>query len=48
MVNAARELKLAGYGVLRFGAVGLQPLTANAAVRAFFEALFKRYVIPTS
>lgn len=48
MVRADRELKLAGYEVFRFGAAELQVPTAKADVRAFFEALFKRYGVPTS
>jgi very-short-patch-repair endonuclease len=47
MVRADRELKLAGYEVFRFGAAELQP-TTKADVKAFFEALFKRYGVPTS
>lgn len=43
MVKADRELKLAGYEVFRFGAAELQAPTAKADVKAFFEALFKRY-----
>jgi len=48
MVRADRELKLAGYEVFRFGAAELQVPTAKADVKAFFEALFKRYGVPTS
>lgn len=48
MVKADRELKLAGYEVFRFGTAELQPPTAKADVKAFFEALFKRYGVPTS
>ena len=46
MVRADRELKLAGYEVFRFGAVELQAPTAEADVKAFFAALFKRYDVP--
>lgn len=48
MVRADRELKLAGYEVFRFGAAELQASTARADVKAFFEALFNRYGVPTS
>lgn len=48
MVRADRELKLTGYEVFRFGAAELQAPTAKADVKAFFEALFKRYGVPTS
>lgn len=48
MVRADRELKLAGYEVFRFGAAELQALDAKADVKAFFEALFKRYGVPTN
>ena len=48
MVKADRELKLASYEVFRFGAAELQEPTAKANVKAFFEALFKRYGVPTS
>lgn len=48
MVKADRELKLAGYEVFRFGAAELQAPTAKADVKAFFEALFKRYGVPTN
>ena len=48
MVRGDRELKLAGYEVFRFGAVELQALTAKADLKTFFEALFKRYGVPTS
>ena len=48
MVKADRELKLAGYEVFRFGAAELQASTAKADVKAFFEALFKRYGVPTN
>lgn len=48
MVRADRELKLTGYEVFRFGAAELQMPTAKADVKAFFEALFKRYGVPTS
>jgi very-short-patch-repair endonuclease len=48
MVRADRELKLAGYEVFRFGAAELQAPTAKADVKDFFEALFKRYGIPTN
>ena len=48
MVGADRELKLAGYEVFRFGAAELQAQSAKADVRAFFEALFKRYGVPKS
>lgn len=47
MVQADRELKLAGYEVFRFGAAELQTPTAKADVKAFFEALFKRYGVST-
>ena len=43
LVKADRELKIAGYEVFRFGAAELQDPTAKADVKAFFEALFKRY-----
>ena len=43
MVMADRDLKLAGYEVLRFGAAELQQPTAKADVKSFFDALFKRY-----
>ena len=46
MVRADRELKLAGYEVFRFGAAELQTPTAKNEVKAFFEALFKRYGVP--
>ena len=48
MVRADRELKLAGYEVFRFGAAELQAPDAKADVKAFFEALFKRYGVPTN
>jgi very-short-patch-repair endonuclease len=48
MVKADRELKLAGYEVFRFGAAELQAPTAKADVKTFFEALFKRYGVPTT
>lgn len=48
MAKADRELKLAGYEVFRFGAAELQIATARAEVKAFFEALFKRYGVPTN
>lgn len=48
MVKADRELKLAGYEVFRFGAAELQVPTAKADVKAFFEALFKRYSVSTN
>ena len=48
MVRADRELKLAGYEVFRFGAAELQEPTAKADVKAFFEAVFKRYGVSTS
>lgn len=48
MVRADRELKLAGYEVFRFGAAELQESTAKADVKAFFEAVFKRYGVSTS
>lgn len=48
MVKADRELKFAGYEVFRFGAAELREPTANADVKAFFEALFKRYGVPTN
>lgn len=48
MVRADRELKLAGYEVFRFGAAELQAPTAKADVKDFFEALFKRYGVPTN
>ena len=48
MVRGDRELKLAGYEVFRFGAVELQAPAAKADLKAFFEALFKRYGVPTS
>lgn len=47
MVRADRELKLAGYEVFRFGAAELQAPTAKVDVKAFFEAVFKRYGVPT-
>ena len=43
LVKADRELKIAGYEVFRFGAAELQDPTAKADVKAFVEALFKRY-----
>jgi very-short-patch-repair endonuclease len=43
MVKADRELKLSGYEVFRFGAAELQTPTSKADVKAFFEAVFKRY-----
>ncbi len=43
MVRADRELKLTGYEVFRFGAAELQLPSAKTDVKAFFEALFKRY-----
>jgi very-short-patch-repair endonuclease len=46
MVRADRELKLAGYEVFRFGAAELQTPTVKADVKAFFQALFKRYGVP--
>lgn len=46
MVKADRELKLAGYEVFRFGAAELLQPTAKVDVKAFFEALFKRYGVP--
>ncbi|MCK6405052.1 MAG: hypothetical protein L6Q60_03435 [Rhodocyclaceae bacterium] len=48
MVKADRELKLAGYEVFRFGAAELQAPTTKADVKAFFDALFKRYGVPTN
>lgn len=48
MVRGDRELKLAGYEVFRFGAAELQMPDAKANVKAFFNALFKRYGVPTS
>lgn len=48
MVKADRELKLAGYEVFRFGAAELRVPTAKADVKAFFDALFKRYRVPTN
>ncbi|WP_374608880.1 AbiJ-related protein [Diaphorobacter nitroreducens] len=48
MVKADRELKLAGYEVFRFGAAELNVPTAKDDVKAFFEALFKRYGVPTN
>lgn len=48
MVKTDRDLKLAGYEVFRFGAVELQAPTAKADVKLFFEALFRRYGVPTS
>lgn len=48
MVRADRELKFAGYEVFRFGAAELQAPTAKADVKDFFEALFKRYGVPTN
>ena len=47
MVQADRELKLAGYEVFRFGAAELLAPTAKADVKVFFEALFKRYGVST-
>jgi very-short-patch-repair endonuclease len=47
MVQADRDLKLAGYEVFRFGAAELQASTAKADVKAFLEALFKRYGVST-
>jgi len=48
MARADRELKLAGYEVFRFGAAELQSPAAEADVKAFFEALFKRFSVPMS
>jgi len=48
MAKADRELKRAGYEAFRFGAAELQASTAKADVKAFFEALFKRYGVPIS
>lgn len=48
MVKADRELKLAGYEVFRFGAAELQANSAKMDVKAFFEALFKRYRVSTN
>ena len=47
MVKGDRELKIAGYEVFRFGAAELQAPTAKADVKGFFDALFKRYGVPT-
>lgn len=47
-VRGDRELKLAGYEVFRFGAAELQTPDSKANVKAFFNALFKRYGVPTS
>ncbi len=43
MVAADRELKLAGYEVLRFGAEELQGDAGRKMVKSFFDVLFKRY-----
>jgi hypothetical protein len=43
MVAADRDLKLAGYEVYRFGAAELNGDHGRERVRAFFEALFRRY-----
>lgn len=43
MVKSDRHLKLAGYQVFRFGAAELASDTDKVKVKAFFEALFKRY-----
>jgi very-short-patch-repair endonuclease len=48
MAAADRELKLAGYQIFRFGAHELLGDSASAAVKTFFEALFKRYGVPVS
>ena len=48
MVKADRELHLARDEAFRFGATDLQEPKAKANVKAFVEALFKRYGIPTS
>ncbi len=45
MVAADRELKLAGYNVLRFGAEELLRPDAMELVKNFFQALFKQYGI---
>ncbi|MFT3815773.1 MAG: hypothetical protein QM740_20805 [Acidovorax sp.] len=47
LAKGDRELKLTGYEVFRFGAAELQVPTAKADVKTFFEALFKRYSVPT-
>lgn len=48
MARADRDFKLAGYEVFRFGAAELQKSTARSDVKAFFEALFKRYGVSTN
>ncbi|WP_244128691.1 hypothetical protein [Burkholderia gladioli] len=48
MAKGDRELKLAGYEVFRFGAAELQAPIVKADVKAFFDALFKRYGVPTN
>ena len=48
MVRADRELKLSGYEVYRFGAAELQSTNAEADVKTFFDALFKRYGVQFS
>jgi very-short-patch-repair endonuclease len=47
-VSADRELKLAGYEVFRFGAAELLAPASRDQVTKFFEAMFKRYRVPTS
>jgi hypothetical protein len=48
MMAADRDLRLVGYEVYRFGAAELQGgEEAKTAVKNFFEALFKKYGIPT-
>ncbi|WP_307259340.1 hypothetical protein [Paraburkholderia graminis] len=46
MVRGDRALKLAAYEVFRCGAGELQAPTAKADLKAFLEALFKRYGVP--
>ncbi|NYT63380.1 hypothetical protein H0A66_13760 [Alcaligenaceae bacterium] len=43
LVHGDRELKLAGYEVYRFAGVELLAPDAPTKVKAFFDALFKRY-----
>ncbi len=47
MVRADRDIKLAGYEVFRFGAADLLTPEAKADVKTFFEALFRRFRVPT-
>ena len=47
MVEADRELKLAGYEVYRFGASELAEPT-SPCVKSFFEQLFRKYSVPVA